>query len=213
MKKLVIVMIAFVAMVVNGFGQNFNVSGDVQFSSKNISLGTGIVFEESTAFITHLNGNMQFKKVGVSVCYSGYSSITGSHTTYNLVDIIGSYEVSDNFTLMAGYEATYTDYTDQDDKNGSGIFAMATWNKGRFSTTGIVFTNPQISFLYLIQSATYQISDHVSAYGLFGYTNAEAYPVYGLAGLKVKKGAISFGAYGVARYDAPGAVFNIECSF
>ena len=213
MKKFIMVAV-FAMMVVNMFGQtSFNVSGDVQISSNNISLGTGIEFEKAHAFIGHMNAGVQYKDFGLSVSYGGYKSLTGSETMFNLVDLIGSYKVNSELTIMAGYELTYWDHKIEDDEIGDGIFAMATWSKGKFSTTGIIFTNPQFSFIYLIESANYQITDHVSAYGLVAYTNAEAYPFYGLAGLKVSKGSISVGAYGIARYNSPGVTINLEIGF
>ena len=228
MKNLAIMIAIFAMGIMNVIGQqntdtisntpadstkvkNFSFSGNAKLSSKNFNAGTGIMFEEAFAFIGNANFSLDYKKFGVSACYMAHSSLTGTQTTYNLIDVMGTYKVTDEFSVNVGYEFTYWDHPTEKDECGNNIFAMFTLKHENFSSTTIIFTDILCkNFIYLIESANYQLTDHLSLNGIVAYTNTKASRVYVVGGAKYTMGHVSIGAYGMIDKDTPGGVFQLE---
>ena len=191
------------------------VSGDVQFFSKNASLATGFVYDETPAIILHLNADYQIpsSRFGVSGFYTGHTSRkeTGVVNHYHLVDICAHYNITNGLVIYAGPELIYK-HTDGN-KIDVGLLGMITWSKEKFATSFIIYTNPQFQFFYYIGSANINVCKNVSIYTLGAYTTAEQFPVYGLSGLKYSNGKFFTGAYYVFRKDAPGPTFHIGFTF
>jgi len=216
MKKLAIVLAIVIATAKMSIAQvEFSVSGSAMYSSKNTSVGTGLVFSENPAVISQLNANITSGKWGLLTSYSGYCGIQRLSVgdQYHLIDIFASYQINDEFTLYVGPEFTYKDIAESDDVFGAGLIGMMTWNRNRISSTLIYYTDPHFSIHYVIGSADYRIVDNFSAYGLVGFTTAEASPVYGMAGIKYSKDAFFAGVYYTFRYNAPGPHFNVGFKF
>ena len=217
MKNLIVLVITIViAMNVNVIAQNVNVtvSGDAQIASMNVSLPTGSVFESATSFIVHANVGVSHERFGLTAYYNGHVSLNGSQTKFTLVDVMGSYKINDDLTVHFGPELEYTDYLTEDDKIGGCLIAMATWSRGRLSTTGIIFTNIQFTDIHVIGSANYQITDKLSGYVLGAYTNKNAGPFYWLAGMKINPlKHISVGAYYIHQTTLKGFMANIVLAF
>jgi hypothetical protein len=215
MKKIIVFAI-LIAMVEMSFAQNveFSVSGSAMYSSKNASMGVGLIFSEDPAVIAQLNANLSYNKWGLLTSYSGYTGIQrlNAGDQSHLLDVFASYQINNEFTLHVGPEFTYKDISDTDIV-GMGLVAMMTWNKNNFSSTLIYYTDPHFSFHYVIGSVEYRIVDNFSAYGLIGVTTAEANPVYGILGLKYSKDAFSAGVYYALRKDAPGPLFQVGFKF
>jgi hypothetical protein len=212
MKKFIVAMT--IAMVVfNVLGQNVTASGSVEYSSKNVSLGTGLVFSEEPAVIFNGAVTVENNKFGVSASYSGYCGtqrIEGNQ--FHLVDLFVSYKVNKELTLLSGPEFTYSDNGTKDE-TGTGLILMATYNKSKLNSTGIFYSDPKFKSIYVISSVNYQVNNNISIDGLIGATNAEAHPLYGLAGVKFSKGHLFAGAHYIFRSDARGPVFNVGFSF
>jgi len=215
MKKLIVLIAAIFAMgtmnmmcqqiVAKADSVQFRVAGEVQVASKNISIATGVVFEDAPALIGHANAGIQYKKFGASVLIMSQKSLTKSQTTYNLVDFIGSYKVTDELTLSIGYELTHWDYQEGEDEVGNNFVWMVTWTKNKVAATGIVFKGA--NFIYLISSVNYRLMDHVSVSCLIGYTNTMNTKIYGMAGLNLSYGKASLGIY-PSISDNPGITVN-----
>ncbi|MBQ2600085.1 hypothetical protein II582_01640 [bacterium] len=220
MKRLLIVLAIVIAMAKMSIAQNVEhnvevgVSSSVMYSSKNASVGTGLVFSEDPAVISQLNVSVSYNKWAVSAYYSGYTGIQRLSVgdQYHLVDLLASYNITDGLTLHVGPEFTYKD-TNESDIVGSGLVAMMTWSKNNFDATVIYYTDPHFSIHYVIGSADYRIIDYFSAYGLFGYTTAEQTPVYGMLGMKYTKNEFFAGVYYMFRENAPGPHFNVGFKF
>lgn len=215
MKRIIVAMA--IAMVVFNVlnGQNVTASGSVEYSSKNVSLGTGLVFTEEPAVI--FNGAVAVEsdssKLGVSAFYSGYCGtqrIDGDQ--FHIIDLFVSYKINKELTLYAGPEFTYSDNATKDE-TGAGLIAMVAYNKSKLNSTGILYSDPKFKSFYVIGSVNYSVNDNLSIDGLIAGTNAEAHPIYGLAGVKFSKGHLFAGAHYVFRVDAPGPVFNVGFSF
>ena len=216
MKRLLIVLAIVIAMAKMSIAQvEFSVSGSAMYSSKNTSVGTGLVFSEDPAVLTQLNANFSYNKWGVLTSYSGYCGIQRLSVgdQYHLIDIFASYQINDEFTLYVGPEFTYKDIAESDDVFGAGLIGMMTWNRNRISSTLIYYTDPHFSIHYVIGSADYRIVDNFSVYGLVGVTTAEPTPVYGMVGAKYSKDAFFAGVYYTFRYNAPGPHFTVGFKF
>ena len=216
MKKLAVVLAVFAAMMAKmSIAQEveFSVSGSAMYSSKNASMGVGLIFSEDPAVIAQLNTNLTYGKWGMLASYSGYCGIQrlSAGDQFHLLDIFGTYQINEEFNLYVGPEFTYKDVSDTDIV-GMGLVAMMTWNKNNFSSTLIYYTNPSFSSHYLIGTVDYRIVDNFSAYGLIGLTTAEANPVYGILGLKYSRDSFSAGVYYALR-DTPGPLFQIGFKF
>ena len=215
MKKLVSMLAVIIAMGAKmSIAQvEVSTSGSVMYSSKNASVGTGMIFSEDPAVICQLNASLSYGKLGVFASYSGYTGIQRFNIgdQKHLFDVFGSYEFCDGLTVYVGPEFVYND--SEVDVTSAGLVAMMTWSKGRISSTLIYYTNPQFTFHYVIGSMNVEISSNFSAYVLGGYTTAEDTPVYGVAGLKYTKNAFYVGAYYAIRSNAPGPFFNIGFAF
>jgi len=214
MKKFAVALAIIIAMAKMSVAQvEFASSGSVMYSSKNASVGTGLIFSEDPAVICQLNTSLSYGKWAVSASYSGYTGIQRISVgdQYHLLDVFGSYKINDEFTLYMGPEFTYKD--SEIDAIGTGLVAMMTWSKGRVASTLIYYTNPEFAFHYIIGSVNVEISSNFSCYGLAGLTTAEASPVYGMAGLKYTKNAFFVGVYYTFRVNAPGPFFNAGFSF
>jgi hypothetical protein len=216
MKNLVIMLAVFAAMVAKmSVAQNVNVSvsGSAMYSSKNTSVGTGLVFSEDPAVICQVNTSVSYDKWAISAYYSGYTGIQRLSVgdQCHLVDLFASYNITDNLTLHVGPEFTYKD--SENDATGSGLVAMITWSKNKVDATGIYYTDPAFTIHYFIGSVNVQITDKLSTYGLVGITTAEPTPVYGMVGVKYTKDAFFAGAYYTFRYNAPGPHFTVGFKF
>ena len=214
MKKLAIVLAVFAAMMAKmsiAQSVNVNVSGSAMYSSKNASVGTGLVFSENPAVISQVNVNLSHGKWGLLASYSGYTGL--QHLSvgdqYHLLDVFGSYQINDEFTLYVGPEFTYKDLDESDDVFGAGLIAMMTWNREKISSTVIYYTDPHFSIHYVIGSADYRIINNFSVYGLVGFTTAESSPVYGMVGAKYEKDVVSVGVYYTFRELTPGPHFTV----
>lgn len=221
MKRLLIVLAIVIAMAKMSIAQNVEhnvevgVSSSVMYSSKNASVGTGLVFSEDPAVISQLNVNITSGKWGVLASYSGYTGLQrlSIGDQYHLLDVFGTYQINEEFTLYVGPEFTYKDLDESEDVFGAGLIAMMTWNREKISSTLIYYTDPRFSIHYVIGSIDYRIIDNFSAYGLFGYTTAEQTPVYGLLGMKYSKNEFFAGVYYTFRENAPGPHFNVGFKF
>lgn len=218
MKNLVVIALAIViASAKMSIAQNVNVSvsGSAMYSSKNTSIGTGLVFSEDPAVISQLNTSVSYEKWAISAYYSGYTGIQrlNAGDQYHLVDLFASYNITDGLTLHVGPEFTYKDLSETDDVIGSGLVAMMTWSKNKVDATVIYYTDPHFQIHYVIGSASINITKNFNAYGLVGVTTAEASPVYGMAGVKYSKDAFFAGVYYTFRYNAPGPHFNVGFKF
>jgi opacity protein-like surface antigen len=218
MKKLAIVLAVFATMMAKmSIAQNVNVSvsGSAMYSSKNASVGTGLVFSEDPAVISQLNVNITSGKWGMLASFSGYTGLQrlSIGDQYHLLDVFGTYQINEEFTLYVGPEFTYKDLDESEDVFGAGLIAMMTWNREKISSTLIYYTDPRFSIHYVIGSIDYRIIDNFSAYGLFGYTTAEQTPVYGMLGMKYSKNEFFAGVYYTFRENAPGPHFNVGFKF
>lgn len=212
MKKVMVIFAIIIAMVqVSVFAQKveFSMSGDVQFSTKNASTGTGLIFSEEPAIILHANPSIQYGKWSVTGFYSGH---VGLDMRYHIVDILASYRVNDEISLYVGPEFTYKDL-EGTDAVGAGLVGMMTWNRKSISSTLIYYTDPHFTIHYVIGSMSYNITKGVSISGLIAYTNAESTPVYGMVGVKYSKNSFFVGAYYSFRKDAPGPFFQVGIKF
>jgi len=217
MKKSVVLMVVMVLLSISVFAQTDSVivsfSGDVAYYSKNLSTFTGLMFGENPSVVTHVNVGADYKKFNISAAYSGQLGI--QHLTdgdrFNMLDLSLSYSVSEELNLSAGYELTYTD--NEHDEFGHGVFAMAMFHKDRVSSTAIFFADPKIQNTYYIGSVDLQVGKNVGIYTLAGYTNTKDTPLYGLIGLKYKKGGFFAGTYWVFDKDNPGPVVSVGLSF
>ena len=216
MKQLAIVLAVFAAMMAKmSIAQvEFSVSGSAMYSSKNASVGTGLVFSEDPAVICQMNASVSYNKWAISAYYSGYTGIQRLSVgdQYQLVDLLASYNITDGFTLHVGPEFTYKD-TNESDIVGSGLIGMVTWSRNKISSTFIYYTDPKFTIHYFIGSVDYNIVDNFNAYGLVGVTTAEPTPVYGMVGVKYSKNAFFAGVYYTFRYNAPGPHFNVGFKF
>lgn len=200
--------------VVESTHNTVTVGGSVEYSSKNVSLGTGLVFSEEPAVI--FNGAVTVelaKKFGVSAFYTGYCGtqrLEGNQ--FHIVDLLASYNVNNELTLYTGPEFTYSD-NGTNDETGAGLILMATYNKSKLNSTGILYSDPCFRSIYVISSVNYQVKNNFSIDALVGVTNAETKPIYGLAGIKYNGHHIFAGAHYIFRSDAPGPVFNIGLTF
>ena len=218
MKKLFIILVSVALSVSVVSAQtkdtvSVDFSGDVAYYSKNLSTFTGLMFGEEPALVTHMNVGANYKKFNISAAYSGQLGI--QHLTdgdrFNMLDLSLSYSVSEELNLSAGYELTYTD--NEHDEFGHGVFAMAMFHKDRVSSTAIFFSDPKIQNTYYIGSVDLQVGKNVGIYTLAGYTNTKDTPLYGLIGLKYKKGGFFAGTYWVFDKDNPGPVVSVGLSF
>jgi len=215
MKKFVLVAIIIaIAEIGNAQNVEFGISGSAMYSSKNASVGTGLIFSENPAVITQLNANLSYNKWGLLTSYSGYCGIQrlSAGDQYHLLDVFGTYKVNKEITLYGGPEFTYND-VEGTDNFGMGLVGMMTWSKKNLSTTLIYYTNPSFSFHYVIGSAEYRIVNNFSVYGLGGFTTAEAKPFYGMIGAKYSNNVVFCGVYYAFRKNAPGLHFNIGFNF
>ena len=190
------------------------VGGSIGYSTKNVSLGTGLVFSESPAVI--LNATIDWSKgeFGLSAIYGGYCGIQRivDGDQFHLVDILGSYNVNSELTVFVGPEFTYTDKSDKDEL-GMGLIGMVTFNKSRSSSTFIYYSDPKFKSIYLIGSSSYKVNKVISVDGLIGYTNTGDWPVYGLIGFKCSFGSISIGAHNIFYPGGSGPSFDIVVPF
>lgn len=214
MKNLVVIALAIViASAKMSIAQNVNVSvsGSAMYSSKNTSVGTGLVFSEDPAVICQMNASVSYNKWAISAYYSGYTGIQRLSVgdQYHLVDLFASYNITDGLTLHVGPEFTYKDIAESDDVVGAGLIGMMTWNRNRISSTLIYYTDPHFSIHYVIGSVDYRIVDNFSAYGLIGFTTAESSPVYGMVGAKYEKDVVSVGVYYTFHKLTPGPHFTV----
>ena len=216
MKKLVVLIAIVIAMVEMSFAQSveFGVSGSAMYSSKNASVGTGLVFSEDPAVICQMNASVSYNKWAISAYYSGYTGIQRLSVgdQYHLVDLLASYNITDGLTLHVGPEFTYKD-NNESDIVGSGLIGMMTWSRNKISSTFIYYTDPKFTIHYFIGSVDYNIVDNFNAYGLVGVTTAEPTPVYGMVGVKYSKNAFFAGVYYTFRYNATGPHFNVGFKF
>lgn len=183
MKKLVLIMIAFAMIItVNGQTQTtdtiattdsiqFKAFANVQLASKNMLTATGTILENAASFNTMFYIGLEKGKWGIGLTGLSQKSLTGTQTTYNLVDIMGTYKASENLVINTGYELTIFDHTDGDVQIGHNLLAIINWNKNKWSITGIALANIQLSDIYLVISAKYKLTNQVSMSGLFGYCN------------------------------------------
>lgn len=212
MKKLIAFAIVFAMGLTQMFAQGFGVSGDVQYATKNVSIGTGLMFSEDPAVILHLNPSFHYESFSVTAFYSGHTGLQrlsdGDH--YHIVDLLASYQFGD-FTIYGGTEFTYKDA--DTDKTGSGVVGMLTFGKEKVSSTFIFYTDIKFQVYYYILSGSYSLTENLSVYGLIGYTTAEPTPLYGMAGLKYTKGQFYAGTYYVFRDQVPGPTFNVGFVF
>ena len=189
-------------------------SGDVAYYSKNLSTFTGLMFDENPSVVTHVNVGADYKKFNISAAYSGQHSIhhLEDGDRLNMLDLYCCYNVNKELNLSVGYELTYSDNTGNDEF-GHGVFAMAMFHKDRVSSTAIFFADPKIQNTYYIGSVDLQVGKNVGIYTLAGYTNTKDTPLYGLIGLKYKKGGFFAGTYWVFDKDNPGPVASVGLSF
>ncbi len=211
-------MIVMVLLSTTMFGQKDSVSvkfsGDIGYYTKNLSTFTGLMFGENPSVVTHVNVGADYKKFNISAAYSGQHSIhhLEDGDRFNMLDLSIGYKVNNEISACVGYELTYSDNL-EDGEFGHGVFAMAMYNKNMVSSTLIFFADPQLKNRFYIGSADLQVLKNISMYGLIGYTNTKGSPLYGLAGLKCKKGDISVGAYWVFDRDNPGYVISLKLGF
>jgi hypothetical protein len=128
-----------------------------------------------------------------------------------MFDLSLSYSISEELSLSAGYELTYTD--NQDDEIGHSIFAIASWSKGRVSSNFIFFSDLEFRSAYYIGSVDINVMKNVSLYTLGAYTNTKNTPWYGLIGLKYTNGHFFAGTYWVFDKDNPGPVVSAGVTF
>ena len=214
MKNFILLIVGLIMMTQSMLAQ-VTFSGDVQYFSKNTSLATGLVYDEDPAAVLHLNATYKISdRFGVSGFYTGHScrKETGITNQYHLVDALAHYNITDDLVLYTGPELVYK-RKDNNNITDIGLIGMMTWSKQKFSTSLIVYTNPQFQFFYYIGSVTINLRKDLSAYVLGAYTTAEPTPVYGLSGLKYSSGRFFTGVYYVFRSDAPGPMFNIGFTF
>ena len=142
MKQIMLFISCLIIMTQSVFAQ-VGLSGDVQFFSKNASLATGLVYDETPATILHLNADYQIpsSRFGVSGFYTGHTSRkeTGNVNHYHLVDICAHYNITDELAIYAGPELIYK-HTDGN-KIDAGLLGMITWSKEKFATSFIFYTN------------------------------------------------------------------------
>lgn len=216
-------MIAFAMIItVNGQTQTtdtiattdsiqFRISGEVQIATINMLPMTGLALEKDAASI---NGTFNFgvgkEKWAIGLTAISQKSITGSQTTYNLIDVVGTYRPNSNMTITAGYELTYWDHTNQDDQVGHNVIAIANWTKNRVSVTGIMLADVNFSSIYLIISGNYRLTDHLDVTGLAGYANQ--FGPYGMIGGKYSIQSFNVGGY-VLINDSPGIGVVVSKSF
>lgn len=210
MKNLAII-IAIFAMGMNVIGQTTDTiinapadstkvqlvgSAEVQIASVNMLPMTGLALEKDAASI---NGNIyigaDYDKFGIGLTVISQKSVNGSQTTYNLIDITGSYRPMDNLTITAGYEQTYWDHPEGNDEIGHNFLAIANYNISRVSITGIVLVDKDFSSVYLIGSASYKATDHIDVVGLYGYANTMG--SYGMLAVKYTYQRFNCGVYGL----------------
>lgn len=191
-----------------------SVSGDVGFYTKNLSTFTGLMFSEEPAMVSHLNTSLELKDFSLSAAYSGQHSIhhLEDGDRFNMLDLSIGYKVNNEISTYLGYELTYTD-KEGHDEFGHGVFAMAMFHKDRVSSTAIFFADPKIQNTYYIGSVDLQVGKNVGIYTLAGYTNTKDTPLYGLIGLKYKKGGFFAGTYWVFDKDNLGPVASVGLSF
>ena len=188
-------------------------SGDVAYYTKNLNTFAGLMFGENPSVVTHMNVSADYKNFNLSVAYTGQHSIhhLEDGDRFNMFDLSLSYSVSEELSLSAGYELTYTD--NQDDEIGHSIFAIATWSKGIVSTNFIFFADLEFSSIYYIGSTDVKVGKNMGVYALAGYTNTKTSPWYGLVGIKYTNGHFFAGTYWVFDKDTPGPVASFGLSF
>lgn len=211
--KKFLLMIVVVMCSIKGFGQ-VNVSGDAAYYSKNLSTFTGLMFSEDPAMVSHLNITLDTMNFRLSAAYSGQHAIhhLKDGDRFNLLDLSVCYNVNEELGLSAGYELTYADNIEKDEI-GHGVFAMARYSHNNVNSILIYFSDPKMVNRYYIGSVDVEVMKNVSLYTLAGYTNTKDTPLYGLIGLKYKKGGFFAGTYWVFDKDNPGPVCSVGISF
>jgi len=208
MKKLAL-MIAIIAMgIMNINGQTtadtiatqdsikIMVSGEIQIATINMLPMTGLALEKDAASINAtFNIGVGKEKWAIGLTAISQKSITGSGTTYNLIDVVGSYRPTDNLSITAGYELTLWDHTEGNDKIGHNLICITNWTKNKGSITGIMLVDVKFSSIYLILSGDLRLTDHLDAIGLVGYGNQIG--LYGMAGAKCSIKSVNIGLYGL----------------
>jgi len=208
MKKLALI-IAFAAITMTTFGQDtitntpvdttkiqLVATAEVGIASVNMLPMTGLALEKNAASI---NGQAyigaDYDKFGAGLTVISQKSINGSQTTYNLIDITGSYRPTESLSITAGYELTIWDHPEGNDEVGHNLIGIVNWNKNRISVTGIMLADIRFSSIYLITSANYKLTDHVDVVGLIGY--ATTMGNYEMLGIKCTYQKFNLGVYGL----------------
>lgn len=212
MKKIMIMLVS-VLVVFEVSAQEFNVSGDVAYYSKNLSTFTGLMFSEEPAMVAHMNAGINYKDFNFSASYSGQLGI--QHLTegdrFHMLDLSAGYMVSEKVGLCAGYELAYTD--SEQDELGHGVFAMCTYAGNKVSSNLIFFADPKIQNTYYIGSVNVEMMKNVSLYVLGGYTNTKSTPWYGLVGVKYSMDSFFVGTYCVLDKENTGPVVSVGMKF